>query len=141
MEQERVIKGVMLDFNTRFPLVEEEQKVYIRYLFNLVWVAGWEHRSKVMGGHNPKPVAQYSVKDNTLVEIHLSVAKAAKKTKYGYDALLHRIDKDKTTHRGRFYWRYVKSVEGVSKVEQENGLLNSEIIPETKVDILPPSHT
>ena len=117
MDCDSTVELAMLDFNTRFPLVEEEQKSHIRYLFNLVWMAGWEHRSKVMGGHNPKPVAQYLASNDTLINKYPSARIAAKETKYGYDALLHRIDKNKTTHGGRFYWRYIKSIEGVSEVQ------------------------
>lgn len=111
MTQEEAVEGAMLDFNTRFPLINEECKTYVRYLFNLVWVVGWEHRSKIMGGHNPKPVEQFMTNGNLSIKVYPSVRIAAEETKYSYGALLRRIDTNKTTHKGRFYWRYVKSVE------------------------------
>lgn len=111
MEQQTAVERAMLDFKTKFPLTEEKCKEHTRYLLNLMWMVGWEHRSKVMGGHNPKPVAQYLTEGDTLVETYPSVRIASQKTKYSYGALLHRVDTNKTTHKGRFYWRYVKSVE------------------------------
>lgn len=137
MEQEQVVDGVMLDFNTYFPLVPEEMKTHVRYLFNLVWMAGWEERARELGGHNLKPVQQLDRYGNVL-HTYPSLKDAALDVGYLYDTLQRAINKGSLTHHGRFLWRFIDSIEGVSKVKKEDGLLNAEVVTNTKIDILPP---
>lgn len=46
MDQPEAVEGAMLDFNTRFPLVDEQIKMHVRYLLGLVWQVGYEDKGK-----------------------------------------------------------------------------------------------
>lgn len=140
MEQSAVVEGAMLDFNTRFPLVDEQIKLHVRYLFNLVWMAGCEHRASELGRHNLKPVQQFDRYGN-LLHTYPSLRDAASDNNILYNTLQIAIYRGSITHKGRFSWRFLDSVEGVSKVEQENGLLNAEVITKPKINIFPSSNT
>ena len=140
MDQSAVVEGAMLDFNTRFPLVDEQIKIHVRYLFNLVWMAGCEHRSAELSRHNLKPVQQFDRYGN-LLHTYPSLKDAASDNNILYNTLQIAISRGSITHKGRFFWRFLDSVEGVSEVKQKDGFLNTEVVSKPNIDKLPSSNT
>lgn len=107
MRQDEAVEGAMLDFNTRFPLVEEQLKEHIRYLFNLVWMAGWENRVVACGKNNKTTIQQLDRFGNVL-KTYPSLGAASKELDYSYNSLKKALYKGSITHNGRFQWRRIK---------------------------------
>ena len=107
MEREKAVEGAMLDFNTKFPLVEEELKIHIRYLFNLMWMAGWENRVTEWGKGNMRHPIQQLDRFGNVLRTFPSLTDASKELDYAYNSLKKALSRGSITHNGRFRWRYV----------------------------------
>lgn len=141
MDQSAVVEGAMLDFNTRFPLVDEQMKTHVRYLFNLVWMAGWEQRGKELA-HNRwrehKYIFQQFDRDGNLIGEYINRKEAEERAGICRTSFWKALNGRVTIH-GHTWKR--KLIEGVSEVEQEDGLLNTEVIAKPNIDKLPSSNT
>jgi hypothetical protein len=139
MEQAWAIKR-MISTLKKDPDIPSECLEHIQYALELMWQVGWEHRNKELGQHHLKPIKQLD-RDGHIVQVYPSLKDAAIVVGYIYKSLQRAVRRGSYTHYRQYKWEYVeKLVEGIGEIEQQDGLLNTEVISNSKVNILPRSH-
>jgi hypothetical protein len=110
MDQEKAVKGLMIDFRSVNPYLHTSVYPEVERVLQLMWQVSWEMRGKELGAHHLKPVQQLDRDDNVL-ETYSSLKEAALVVGYQYNPLETALRRGSLTHRGRFRWKYVNLVE------------------------------
>jgi len=151
MERDRAVKMMMLLDIKQNPVVPPECYGIISICLDRMFQVGYEQARSDFS--HQTPIGRYS-KDGILLDVYPSIVFAA--NMYGVTRInIQKVARGKKGSRtaGGYIWKYVdeatakenmwykKLIEGVGKIEEQNRLLDSEIIPETNVDELPTCNT
>ena len=109
MTQDNVTRAAMIDFCTRFPLVDERGKEYARYLFGLVFQAGCDHASEKIMTRHTTPVRLVTAEGKT-ISSYPSIEAASADTGYSYEGIKSALKRGSRTKSGH-YFEYVKQGE------------------------------
>ena len=105
-----VRKIMLLDIKTN-PNIPPELYSLLRYELELAYQVGydlgWKEHNQLYGAHHKKPVVQIDKNGNVNNE-YPSLLEAAIANKYKYNTLQKAIEKNRTTHNGRFAWKFKK---------------------------------